>query len=347
MKRLTVVLAVLGIVCLLQPVYAQSGGGAGTLQSEWLVLDVGARPTAMGKSYTAIGDDASSLFWNPAGIVGAKKTEFMFQYGVWFDNMGYHAASLVLPMGKSKDEGSARNSGSQGYSPYRYGAGSPYERYSPQSASSSGKKGLEGSAIGLGLIYFDSGAIPYSEDETTPTGTFTVNFMCAMLSYSQSLGDTLAIGVTGKMINETYDIETQSYFLGDAGLVLSAGSIKIGASMQNVGGDAPQNIRAGVGFLLGPLLLNGDVSMTPDTTQMSVGGEMSLGGIMLRAGMILGMDEATYGTGALLAPGISVGFGVDTDSLCLDLALVDYGELLGSGVGPLNTPLIASVVFKF
>ncbi|MBD3345408.1 MAG: hypothetical protein GF401_10140 [Chitinivibrionales bacterium] len=44
-------------------------------------LGVGTRALALGNNYTALANDASSLFWNPAGITFTKGSAFQFSFG--------------------------------------------------------------------------------------------------------------------------------------------------------------------------------------------------------------------------------------------------------------------------
>src|SRR6056297_1782183 len=41
----------------------------GTFGAQFLKVGVSARATAMGSAYTAVGDNAEAVYWNPAGIV--------------------------------------------------------------------------------------------------------------------------------------------------------------------------------------------------------------------------------------------------------------------------------------
>jgi hypothetical protein len=332
-----------------QGVHAQ---GAGETAADWLTIGVGARPSAMGDSYTAIGDDASAIFWNPAGMTGTSKTEFMFQYGLWLADIQYHAVSIVLPIG-----GGGGDSSSAAWSqPAGNGYGSPYEQYSPQyynyqAPSKKSKKGISGGALGVGLSYLDSGTMGVTTGPSDPIEDFSALYYCAMASYAQAIGNALAIGVTGKMINETVYGDSQSTMAGDGGVLLSAGGqISVGAVMQNMGSqlngsDLPQTIRAGVGLSGGPVTVSADVIMGPGGgTNMAAGVELNLGGMALRGGFTDAID--TSGSGALISPGMSIGFGVDTDALALDLAVTDAGDV-GYGVGPLNAPVKVSLIFKF
>jgi len=48
--------------------------GVGTNAAAFLEIGVGARAMAMGGAYGAVANDASALYWNPAGIAWAPTT---------------------------------------------------------------------------------------------------------------------------------------------------------------------------------------------------------------------------------------------------------------------------------
>jgi len=59
------------------------GQRAGISTLQFLKIGVGGRATAMGDAFIAVADDASSLYWNPAGLVFAKQNEVMFSHNQW------------------------------------------------------------------------------------------------------------------------------------------------------------------------------------------------------------------------------------------------------------------------
>ena len=59
------------------------GQRAGISGLQFLKIGVGGRATAMGDAFVAIADDASALYWNPAGLVFAKQNEVMFSHNKW------------------------------------------------------------------------------------------------------------------------------------------------------------------------------------------------------------------------------------------------------------------------
>lgn len=59
------------------------GQRAGISTAQFLKIGVGARATAMGESFIAISDDASALYWNPAGIAQFSKNQVIISHNVW------------------------------------------------------------------------------------------------------------------------------------------------------------------------------------------------------------------------------------------------------------------------
>ena len=74
--------------------WAAVGGSSGV---EFLKLKGGARPLAMGNAYSALADDASAVFFNPAGLSQVNFPEVMSMQNNWFLDMTHLAASVVVP----------------------------------------------------------------------------------------------------------------------------------------------------------------------------------------------------------------------------------------------------------
>ena len=56
--------------------FAESAGQAGA----YLKMGVGARALGMGSAFTAVADDSTASFWNPAGLAKMKKPEASFMH---------------------------------------------------------------------------------------------------------------------------------------------------------------------------------------------------------------------------------------------------------------------------
>jgi hypothetical protein len=70
--------------------------GAGT--GSFLNLPVGARASAMGASFAAVSDDASALYWNPAGITQLEGVSALYTYAPMFAGMMHHFAGTTFSL---------------------------------------------------------------------------------------------------------------------------------------------------------------------------------------------------------------------------------------------------------
>ncbi len=57
---------------------------AGTATAQFLKIGVGARATAMGETFVAVANDASALYWNPAGSTQFSSNEIVLAHTSWF-----------------------------------------------------------------------------------------------------------------------------------------------------------------------------------------------------------------------------------------------------------------------
>ncbi|HEX9251388.1 MAG TPA: PorV/PorQ family protein [Ignavibacteriaceae bacterium] len=94
MKKILFFLIVIGF----GNIWAQNPN-LGTSGAQFLQLPVGARSEAMGGAIVGLADDASAIFWNPAGIVKVNNVQAHFSYMNWFDLFNFNAASLVYNAG--------------------------------------------------------------------------------------------------------------------------------------------------------------------------------------------------------------------------------------------------------
>ncbi len=59
------------------------GQRSGISTAQFLKIGVGGRATAMGDAFVAVSDDASALYWNPAGLAYSKQNEIIFSHNEW------------------------------------------------------------------------------------------------------------------------------------------------------------------------------------------------------------------------------------------------------------------------
>ena len=67
----------------------------GTSGAQFLKIPVGARAIGMGGAYVSNTNDASALFWNPAGITSVKDNELFASYTSWWGGINLSHAAFV------------------------------------------------------------------------------------------------------------------------------------------------------------------------------------------------------------------------------------------------------------
>lgn len=82
MRKLLIPAVLLAALGLCLPAQAQFAK-VGTVGLKFLDIGVGGRALAMGEAYAAVANDASAVFWNPAGIANIKNGDFFLGYTNW------------------------------------------------------------------------------------------------------------------------------------------------------------------------------------------------------------------------------------------------------------------------
>lgn len=76
------------------------GQKVGTTSMVFLKIGVGARATSLGEAYVSLAEDATSPYWNPAGIAFIKRKTTGFSNTFWAVDINHSAASFILPLDK-------------------------------------------------------------------------------------------------------------------------------------------------------------------------------------------------------------------------------------------------------
>jgi hypothetical protein len=71
----------------------------GTTAAKFLSIGIGARANAMGGAFTSIANDATALYWNPAGIGQLNSYEGLFTYTKLFADIHLNYFGVVIPAG--------------------------------------------------------------------------------------------------------------------------------------------------------------------------------------------------------------------------------------------------------
>jgi Flp pilus assembly protein TadD len=302
---------VLLIVYLALPVQAGVGSSSG---ADFLRLGGGARPLALGEAYTALANDASSLFYNPAGFGRMSFPEVLTMYNSWLADTRQQAAVVAYPFQFGVL--------ALGYSSLLSGDIQGYDQ--------------NGALISV----FDTGAsaLSVSYGRSVNPALFwglSVKAIADRLDTVTARTTALDAGIT---------------YLYNPNLSLGASVLNYGAGLVYVSEKAPLPTcyRAGVAYKTAlfndDIRLAGDLAAYPDATVIDLGVEylvrdflaLRLGdsGGNLRAGLglvanILSLDYAYFGhqdLGATHQVSVSLLFGAPEETKKLALENMAYGK---------------------
>src|SRR5438477_3693042 len=76
-------------------------GGASTTAMPFLAGGVGARAVSMGEAFTAVTDDAASLHWNPAGLMGVAGRSATFMHAAQGEDISLDHAAYAQQAGSA------------------------------------------------------------------------------------------------------------------------------------------------------------------------------------------------------------------------------------------------------
>lgn len=294
----------------------------GTSMANFLKIHVGSRAAAMGGAFTAVSDDVSSLYWNPAGISFMEEDQVMFQVTNWiadtkhyFFGASYNFADFV----KFGISVISFNSGDIAettiYEPE--GTGRTFSTSNMMAGISVSRKFTDRFAAGVTVKYVT---------ETLDRSTASTVAVDIGSVYTTSFLNEMKIGIAlsnlgGRMSLDGSDLTVQ--YLPDNGVK------HIPSQLRTEAWDIPLLFRFGLStYALDmdnyKLLLSSELVDTRDYEyQLSAGGEFSYNNlIFLRGGYKYNYSEAD------LSFGVGLNFEEVTGlKLKVDYAFNDYGIL--------------------
>lgn len=114
MKRFSFHILLVIVFCVIES-FAQlvpnlGGQRAGISAFQFLKIGVGARGVAMGESFVAVANDASALFWNPAGLVEIQQNQVIASHTEYVVDISHEYFGLVYHLGESDVVGASFSS---------------------------------------------------------------------------------------------------------------------------------------------------------------------------------------------------------------------------------------------
>ncbi len=86
------------------------GQRAGISTAQFLKIGVGSRASAIGDAFVAVDNDASALYWNPAGLVQFNQDQVMFSHNLWVVDIYHDFLGAVYHLDKTNAIGVALTS---------------------------------------------------------------------------------------------------------------------------------------------------------------------------------------------------------------------------------------------
>jgi hypothetical protein len=199
---LTAVLALAG-TCWARPDYSNVGRSGLT----FLKIGVGSRAIGMSGAYTAVANDVSAIYWNPAGVAKIKKVEAIFCHTNWIYDVNHEFVGVVIPGGLMGNFGISASIVTMG----------DFERTTIDDITTNG----------------------VSEDDGKGLTPFSSNDISLGLTYAVNMTDKFSVGVTGKYVREKIDNETAGGMAFDVGTYYLTGykTLRIGMAILNYGPD--------------------------------------------------------------------------------------------------------------
>ncbi|MCB1151837.1 PorV/PorQ family protein [bacterium] len=296
----------LALVAMMLPAAAQAEQfeKVGTFGAQFLEIGTSARATGMGGAFTAVADGATSVFWNPAGLVEVRGNEFHLSQVEWPADINLSSAVLA---------------------------------FNPSVVP--GTFGLSMRSLWLDPMIVRTAYVPEGTGETFDAGSVAFGF-----SYSRFWTDKFSAGFTLNYLHMGLAEQAVNTASFDFGILYRIGvrDLQLGMVIQNLGGKItfdelpakmPTNFKIGAAFELirmehNAMLFSAEFQHPSDNKERAnVGVEWNMNNLLYgRLGYYLGFD----------AQALSWGFGVNLGAGEKARAKFDYSMVDMQALGLVN-----------
>jgi len=187
---------ILKLLIMVSLIFAQNN--VATTSAAFLEIGPGARSLGMGSAYVSVANDASSLYWNPAGIVNVSRPEVQSFYTPWLVETQYYYNTAVVPLGPN------------------------------------GNLGFSFTAITMDEMIVRTVQDPEPSDYGQK---FDAGNISMGIAYAKKLTDRFSFGFQTKFIQESiWQMNAQGFAVDIGTLFITKRDLRIGMSVSNFGG---------------------------------------------------------------------------------------------------------------
>jgi len=288
--------------------------------AQFLKIGVGARGIGMGDAYTAMADDADSVYWNPAGLARMSRPQVGMSRAVMFLGDTFDSVSFGLPLG-SREKLRTRDR---------------------QNARIKAWETVSRGTLGFGVTRLSQGTQEGRSADRSRTGDFDSGDMAITVGYALPITKRFNAGVAVKRIESRIADSKASTYAMDFGATTLVGASqrwRLGASVRNLGhglqlgaqrSELPLTVAGGAAVrIFHGLMLAGELQVRPygERSTFNIGMEYSVIPTMtLRAGYQ--REQAENGvTGQPIFGSLGGGMGLTFGRYALDYSVTPFGEL--------------------
>ena len=324
-----IILSVILIVGMALPGIAQNVTKVGTTAAPFLNVGIGARAIGMGGAFVSRADDASALFWNPAGAALIQGSEAIFNHSEWIADINFDFAGLVISLGNVGNVGLFANFMTMGEMErttelYPDGTGQKFSAGSYALGLSYARSLTDRFSIGFNFKYVNEHILNSSASGMAiDIGTVFITQFRGLRIGAAITNFGTKMRMTGRDVLVQYDIDP-----------LREGSAdRVNAHLDTDAFDMPLNLRVGLSYDILQDVANNELWVSVDALHPSDNVEMVNAGVEY---MTMDMFALRAGYASLFSKdseqGLTLGAGLrysftDALSLKLDYAYESFGRL--------------------
>jgi hypothetical protein len=303
------------LILFLLPVSASAGfnqDSVGTSSGEFLKFGADARGIAMGSAMTAAADDASAIYWNPAGLSQLNQRHMTFTHHALFEGVNYEFAAYAHPV-------------------------TPLVPTRRREYRPSGR-----GTLAAAILYLNAGRLQEVDNTGLKTGgAFTPRDLAIVAGWGAKMTDVLDIGIALKYIDSRIISSARTGAI-DAGMRLNYHLAQwpyaLAFNIRNMGGQLtfrdqrdplPLNIRVGQSLRPHPnWLLTSDIVFPRDNDWYAAfGSEVTFSRSDMELALRGGWNGRTNSGDLDGFSAISFGSGISFHQFGLDYAWLPFGIL--------------------